>query len=78
MINNKRHERHQRGSLTDIRGQPKKLGAGNGNWGVIGDEINTEGLTLHHNFSRSDSDSVHIRIATLEEFSKMRNAVQAR
>ncbi|CAG8820300.1 35994_t:CDS:2, partial [Racocetra persica] len=35
------HEKHfQRGTLTDIRGQPKKSGAGNGNWGVLGDEIN--------------------------------------
>ncbi|CAB4404015.1 unnamed protein product [Rhizophagus irregularis] len=32
---------HQRGTLTDIRGTPKKSGAGNGNWGVVGDEINT-------------------------------------
>ncbi|CAB4397924.1 unnamed protein product [Rhizophagus irregularis] len=32
---------HQRGTLSDIRGPPKKSGAGNGNWGVVGDEINT-------------------------------------
>lgn len=29
------------GTLNDIRGPPKKSGAGNGNWGVVGDEINT-------------------------------------
>ncbi|CAB4476491.1 unnamed protein product [Rhizophagus irregularis] len=32
---------HQRGTLIDIRGPLKKSGAGNGNWGVVGDEINT-------------------------------------
>ncbi|RGB26501.1 hypothetical protein C1646_720991 [Rhizophagus diaphanus] len=67
---------HQRGTLTDIRGPLKKSGAGNGNWGVVGDEINT----MEYNYMITGTKNVqssHIKVITPEEFLKMRNSFNA-
>ncbi|KAJ2958765.1 hypothetical protein NQZ79_g5653 [Umbelopsis isabellina] len=38
-----KHDRHeQRSDISNVRGDMKKNGAGIGNWGQIGDEINDE------------------------------------
>ncbi|CAG8436070.1 17161_t:CDS:2 [Funneliformis caledonium] len=69
---------HQRGTLTDIRALPKKSGAGNGNWGVVGDEINSEeyNLMMATNITKlSNVQSSHIKVIATEEFMKLRNAV---
>ncbi|CAG8500694.1 367_t:CDS:2 [Scutellospora calospora] len=56
-----------------IRGQPKKSGAGNGNWGVLGDEINVIGQFLTSS-TLAINPSSHIRVITAEEFGKIKVA----
>ncbi|RIA80344.1 hypothetical protein C1645_882214 [Glomus cerebriforme] len=68
---------HQRGTLLDIRGTPKKSGAGNGNWGVVGDEMNS----LEYNLMTTNTTNVqssHIKVIAPEEFMKLRNASSAK
>ncbi|CAG8820779.1 9026_t:CDS:2, partial [Gigaspora rosea] len=61
------------GTLTDIRGQPKKSGAGHGNWGVLGDEINVIEQIITSSTLTTNS-SPHIRVITPEEFGKIKIA----
>ncbi|CAM0139816.1 unnamed protein product [Umbelopsis sp. WA50703] len=42
-----KHDRHeQRSDFSNVRGDMKKNGAGAGNWGQIGDEMNDERQTV--------------------------------
>ncbi|CAG8435204.1 2372_t:CDS:2 [Diversispora eburnea] len=67
------HEKHfQRGALSDIRSPLKKSGAGNGNWGVLGEEILDEEI---YRFAPSKSDLSHIKVIEAEEFSRLKSAV---
>ncbi|GBC03122.1 hypothetical protein RclHR1_00050030 [Rhizophagus clarus] len=84
MIDNKKlnsasvyKKHHQRGTLTDIRAVPKKSGAGNGNWGVVGDEMNTMEHDLMMTADTKNVQSSHIKIITPEEFLKLKNAFSA-
>ncbi|OAQ31497.1 hypothetical protein K457DRAFT_136013 [Linnemannia elongata AG-77] len=68
-------ERHQsRNGFSDPRAIPKKAGAGHGNWGVPGCELNQQEQTsaLSDNVSTSPAEN-KITVIDAETFSKLQN-----
>ncbi|KAL1920411.1 uncharacterized protein VTP21DRAFT_788 [Calcarisporiella thermophila] len=71
-----KQERHyQRSGLFDIRGNPKKAGAGHGNWGVTGDEVNElDQQNLNSNENQAELTSGKIQVMHEQDFLVARRA----